>query len=72
MEALGGGGGEGFGLGTLLAGLASAAFVVFVGYKISKKREELRDTIQLLTNEQTDFVDKLESLVETGKLQPSA
>ena len=71
MEALGAGG-EGFGLGTLLAGLASAAFVVFVGYKLQKKREELRDTIQLMTNEQGDFVDKLELLVETGRLQPSA
>ncbi|MBF0120716.1 MAG: hypothetical protein HQK79_17955 [Desulfobacterales bacterium] len=58
-------GGEGLSFGTLLAGIASLSFVVFVGYKISKKREEIRNTVELLTSGHIDFIKDLEAIVHS-------
>lgn len=60
----------GLGLGALLAGAASLGFVAFLGYKISKKREEIRRTIELLTDQHTPFVEELQALVEKDELKP--
>jgi len=51
--------------------LASIMFIGYILYKISKQREELRDTIRLMTEEHSDFVDGLESMVKTGDLKPT-
>jgi hypothetical protein len=40
-------------------------------YKISKQREKLRDTVRLMTEEHSGFVDGLESMVKTGVLKPT-
>lgn len=61
---------EGFSLSTLLAGAASVAFVAYIAYKISKQREELRNTIELVNNDHTPFVGHLESLVASCEIQP--
>ena len=70
MEPIGGAEG-GIGLGTLLAGIGTVAFVAYTAYKISKKREELRHTIELLDESHDTFVNYLESLVATGQANPA-
>jgi hypothetical protein len=59
----------GLGLGALLAGAASLGFMAFLGYKISKKREEIRKTIELLNDQHAPFVEELQALVEKGELK---
>ncbi len=58
------------GIGTIIMFLASIMFIFYIVHKISKQREELRDTINLLTDENGDFVDGLESMVKKGVLKP--
>jgi len=54
-------GGE-IGLGVVLTGLAGAALVCYVAYKITSERRELRKTVQLIGQEQAPMADALESL----------
>lgn len=58
----------GIGWGTILAGLAGVVFIAFVSYKITKKREELRNTIELLADKHEPIVGELDALVQTGEL----
>ncbi len=64
--------GGGLGLGTVLAGAAGVMFVGYVWYKVSKKREELHATIELLSGVHEAFVSDLEALVESAELIPAA
>jgi len=57
-----------FGFGSLVFGVAAVGFVAYLGYKINKKRDELRNTVELLTDDHVSFVGTLESLVENGKI----
>jgi hypothetical protein len=58
----------GIGWGVILAGLAGIIFIAFVSYKISKKREELRNTIELLAEQHDPIVGELHALVDSGEL----
>jgi flagellar biogenesis protein FliO len=63
---------EGMSMGTLVMILASIMFIGYIVYRISKQREELRNTVSILTAGEHDFVDGLESLVASGALKPVA
>ena len=63
---------EGMSMGTLVMILASIMFIGYIVYRISKQREELRNTVNILTAEEHDFVDGLETLVASGALKPVA
>lgn len=58
----------GIGWGAILAGLAGVVFIAFVSYKITKKREELRNTIELLADKHAPIVGELDALVQSGEL----
>ncbi len=60
----------GMSIGTIVMILASIMFIGYIIYKISRQREELRDTINLLTDENKDFVEGLEVMVRAGTLKP--
>jgi len=63
--------GEGeFSFGTLIAVLGMIMFVAYIAYRISQQREELRDTIELITNEHDNFVNGLEAMVKAGNIRP--
>jgi hypothetical protein len=57
------GGEGGFGLAEAAAILFGIMLVIYIAYKITKQREELRSTVKLLTNEHGGFVDDLQALV---------
>ena len=57
-------GGE-IGVGVVLTGLAGAALVCYVAYRISTERRELRKTVQLLGEEQGVMADALDALAAT-------
>lgn len=59
---------KGVTVGGILGVAAAVMFAVYVGYRISRKRDELRETIQLLTGDHCSFVDGLEGLVKSGEL----
>ena len=60
----------GFSFGTLIAVLGMMMFVAYIAYRISQQREELRNTVELITNEHDPFVDGLEAMVKAGNLCP--
>ena len=62
--------GEGIGIGTVLVGVAGLMFVSYVYYKVSERRHELRETVQLLTDEGAACVADLEGLVASGAIKP--
>lgn len=59
---------RGISFGSVLAAFATLMFLFYLGYAISKKRRELRETIELLTEDHGSFVDGLEALVASGEL----
>ncbi|PTY06826.1 hypothetical protein DB346_00805 [Verrucomicrobia bacterium LW23] len=66
----GGGGHGGADVGTLLALLASGAFVTYVGYRIRIKRAEIRSTIVILgTRKDQELVANLSQWVESGRIK---
>ena len=54
----------------VLAGLATAAVVVFVGWQIARRQKQLRELMDMIGDEDRAMADELEELVRTGKLQP--
>jgi hypothetical protein len=63
---------DSLGWGTTLALLTGAAVMAYTTWKIRKRREELRETIELLTDVHQDFVGDLEAMVARGDLTPIA
>jgi uncharacterized membrane protein YebE (DUF533 family) len=55
----------------ILIAVAGVAFTGYVIYQVVQKRKELRDTVHVLTREDTAFVDDLEDLKASGALCPA-
>ena len=62
--------GENVGWGTVLAVLTGAAFVTFTTYKITKRRAELRERVELLGERHEAFARDLERMIRNGELKP--
>jgi len=60
----------GFSFGTLIAAFGMIMFFAYIAYRISQQREELRDTVELITNEHDNFVNGLEAMVKAGNIRP--
>lgn len=54
----------------VLAGLATAAVVAYVGWQIARRQKQLRELMDMIGDEDRAMADELEELVRTGKLQP--
>lgn len=67
------GGGSGHGgvdVGTILALMASGAFVSYIGYRIRIKRAEIRSTIIILgTKKDAELVSSLSDWVASGRIK---
>jgi hypothetical protein len=67
----GGGGHGGVDVGTILALMASGAFVTYIGYRIRIKRAEIRSTIVILgTKRDVELVASLNEWVTSGRVKP--
>ena len=62
--------GENVGWGTVLAVLTGAAFVTFTTYRITKRRAELRERVELLGAKHEAFARDLERMIRNGELKP--
>ncbi len=62
--------GENVGWGTVLAVLTGAAFVTFTTYKITRRRAELRERVELLGAKNEAFARDLERMIRNGELKP--
>jgi hypothetical protein len=54
----------------VLAGLATAAVLAFVGWQIARRQKQLRELMDMIGDEDRAIVDELEEMVRTGKLRP--
>ena len=54
----------------VLAGLATAAVVAFVGWQIARRQKQLLDLMDMIGDHDRAMADDLEELVRTGKLRP--
>jgi len=54
----------------VLAGLATAAVVVFVGWQIARRQKQLRELMDMIGDEDRAMADELEDMVRTGMLRP--
>lgn len=52
----------GLGLGSVIGVVGLTTLVFYLFYKTKKHREELRETVNLLTDEKAGFVDDLQAL----------
>jgi uncharacterized membrane protein YukC len=60
----------GFTIGWLIAVVGAIMFMAYIYYRISLQREELRDTIRLITDEHDHFIDDLQTMVRSGTVRP--
>ena len=61
-----------FTLGWLIAVFGAIMFMAYIYYRISLQREELRDTVKLITDEHDSFIDDLQAMVQSGTVRPSS
>jgi hypothetical protein len=61
---------DNFSWGAALALLTGTALITYTTWKIRKRREELREGIELLTDAHQGFVDDLDAMVSRGELTP--
>ena len=61
---------DNFSWGAPLALLTGTALISYTTWKIRKRREELREGIELLTDAHQGFVDDLDAMVSRGELTP--
>ena len=59
-------------IGSTVALLGAIMFILYIGYRISLQRDELRNTIELITNEHENFVNSLEAFVQSETIRPIA
>ena len=55
-------------VGSMIAIFGAIMFIAYIGYRISLQREELRDTIRLITDEHDHFIDDLQAMVHSGAI----
>ena len=54
----------------VLAGLATAAFVAYVGWQIARRQKQLRELMDMIGDQDRAMADELEEMVRTGRLRP--
>jgi hypothetical protein len=59
-----------FTMGSMIAVFGAIMFMAYIWYRISLQREELRDTIRLITDEHDHFIDDLQAMVRSGTVRP--
>lgn len=59
-----------FTIGWLIAAFGAIMFMTYVFYRISLQREELKNTVKLITNEHDCFIDDLHAMVQSGTVRP--
>ena len=57
-------------IGELMGAVAAAMFVVYLSYRISKRREELRRTVVLMTEKDKHLIDDLDRYVTRKRVRP--
>ena len=54
----------------VLAALATAAAVAFLGWQIARRQKHLRELMDMIGDEDFPIANELEEMVRTGKLRP--
>ena len=62
----------GFTIGSVIAVFGAIIFMAYVYYRISLQREELKDTIRLITEKHDRFIDDLQAMVQAGTVRPAS
>jgi len=59
-------------IGSMIALLGAIMFMAYVYYRISLQREELRDTVKVVTDKHDRFIDDLQAMVQSGTVRPAS
>ena len=62
----------GFTIGWLIAVFGAIMFMAYIYYRISLQREELRDTVKVVTDKHDRFIDDLQAMVQSGTVRPAS
>lgn len=57
-------------IGNIMAVLAAVMFVAYLGYRISKRREQLRRTVVLMSDKDKNLIDDLDRYIVRKRVRP--